>query len=234
MAVAVSATGTSSHGASVTAFDYTGITVGAGDNALVVILCLQAGSNPGNPVCHWDSAGTNQAMLRVGVQLGGGGADTVSLHGLVNPTPGNLNLHITWTAAAIPDVCALSFTGVLTSGGNAAAFINFASNNLAQFGLALNVTVTNQPNSIVVNGAIGNANSYSSPSGTQIFNDTNFTGTTSAAGQWAAPSATPYSFLWTASASTATAQAGMEVVPAPAGGGAAAPTDVIGVGATEW
>src|SRR5690349_11814286 len=105
MAVAIDATGTDAlSGTSVTSFDYTGLTVGAGlsNGALIAFISASGttsnGAAPSSMSVHWDSAGTNQALTQIGTsQVVGGGTGTMvsSLWGLVAPTAGNKTLHIT-------------------------------------------------------------------------------------------------------------------------------------------
>jgi hypothetical protein len=230
MAVAVDVAGSQATSASGTSYSYTGITVGASATALLVVVAIAASSAPGNAICHWDTAGTNVAMLRVGTQTGGGSACNLGLYGLINPAPGNKTLGITWTASGVACVCAISFTGTAVV-SNSATFINFASSNVTGASQNLNVTSTWFPNSAIAGAGICSNDTFPVANGFAWYQATHFSGTNSSNGQYIFPSSSPGSLGWTMAGGTiAVALAGLEIVPAPAPTG---PTDQ-GMVVCEW
>jgi hypothetical protein len=134
MAVAFDAAGTTFIGqAAVTSVSQTFMTVGSGSNrALIALFEFGGGTSiPASLVCHWDSAGTNQAFTQItgatASQTTGGGTCCV-LFGLVAPTTGNKNFTASWTGARDAGVTLVSFTGVDQTGG-ATSFPNGTGNS---------------------------------------------------------------------------------------------------------
>lgn len=151
MAVAIDAQGTLLVGTTLvlTTGNYTGLTVGATANALVVVLATIP-APAAAPTVHWDTAGANQLMTLIGT-----GVDTTNIngklfyYGLLSPSTGNKTLTATWvTTSARFGVNAISFTGAATT--FAAAFTNFATtdNTTSSTSITQALTYSNTGNSV--------------------------------------------------------------------------------------
>jgi len=103
------------------------MTVGSGSNrALAAVLWFSLSTTPTGLACHWDPAGTNQAMTELtGANTGtnGGLSGASTIFALIAPTSGTKNLTCTWTGSWEAHISAISFTGV-NQGSIGAAFPN--------------------------------------------------------------------------------------------------------------
>jgi hypothetical protein len=125
-----------------TSADLASMTVGSGANrALIAGLFFDAAVSV--VAVHWDSAGTNQAMTQIGTATAGSGSTlcNVYLFGLVAPTSGNKNLHVTWTGTADGYATAISWTGV-DQAAAATSFINFNSSTNSANPSTITITTT--------------------------------------------------------------------------------------------
>jgi len=223
MAVVLDAVGAAASGTvSVSSFTYSGITVGSGANAaLIVAVNLNGTSSTGFSVV-WDSGGTNQTMTQLG-RITNAFAGDLLLFGLRAPTPGNKTLSVSWTTASRYTVNAISFTGVNQT-SDAAAFTNFNSNDqtaggagtsTATVAITLSNPGTNYALGVMCESGTTVLNSrsdtlwYRQAEGTQITTD----------GQYAQnPVSSPYTFTWNLAVADTVVSLGIEISPS---GGAA-------------
>jgi hypothetical protein len=169
MAVAVDATGTAliaGTGSGATSASYTGITVGAGANALIYVIAIgvTAGAPSSGATATWDSGGTNQAMFKIGeVQLAGvSGVFYVVAFGLRAPTAGNKTLAVSWTTTSTHSSNAISLTGVDQS-SDANAFKGFQSLTRTNSISTTAVTVTSAVGDMVIGAYAAGATTSFSP-----------------------------------------------------------------------
>lgn len=158
--------GTEQYGSPATSKNYTGVTVVSG-NALVATLDFgYAVVPPSGITAVWDTAGgspTNQSMTQI-IRADGASNSTAALFQLMNPTPGNNTLTVSWTGVAEVFVSAIPFSGVNPAGG-ATSFPNSASNTVAG-----TVTITSASGHYVV-GASAAVNNGVSGTPIQLFAD---------------------------------------------------------------
>jgi len=219
MAVALDTVGTAvqSAGAS-TSLTYNGITVGAGANALVLLITFASTTSPGSPLtATWDSGGTNQAMTPIGAEVtGDGGRQHVFM--LLAPTAGNKTLAIAWHTADQAVACCISLSGVLQTGGAVGAIANETSASETSGTPNLAVTCTDPGTDFGINMLVSAA-TPSAPAFNSAFS-TVLPGTSvHVAGQYATAgqtSATTH-FTWTLTGGTNDTQIGFEVLPAATG-----------------
>ena len=119
-----------SGGATVTTISNTHLTVGVGTNRGLLAIVSWLGGAPTGVTGVWDPGGANQSLTLIPGASDASGATSmaVALLGLLNPTPGNKTLTISWTSAAEEAfLAAISFSGVDQT-SIAAAFPNGAAN----------------------------------------------------------------------------------------------------------
>lgn len=206
--------GVTGDGGSTQSFTYTGITVQTGDTLLIFCFVLSnAGIFGGNLTLNWDSGGTPQAMTQIDNNASGA-SPKVFLFGLVNPTPGNKSLSVSWVASGLNSTHtenAISFTGTVTTSVAAAALTDGGAGGT---GTALTTpTVTGNVNDYYVSGYAG-ASNLSSVSDNQLMLDNNVTH----AGANYKQSAASVSMSAVQASSVAWATIGAEIVGAAGGG----------------
>src|SRR5215472_3009260 len=218
MPIQVDATGTALDTTGTTSVNYSGITVGSGANrALIVFVAWGAGTNPGAVSgATWDSGGSNQAMTLLESNLTG---PFQQIYGLVNPTPGNKTLNVSWTNSANSVVNAQSYTGVLQTGGTT-TWPNGTTSTATSTAPSLAVTSAagHLPVTLLSTGATP---TISAPTQTQIWLD-NAGANVHSLGQNSAPnnlSGTSITFAATLSASTLWMMTGVDMLPVPPIGG---------------
>lgn len=156
---------------------------GALTNPAIVVTVATTGGGPTSAFsATWDSGGTNQSMFQIGTKQSGANNNQIYFFGLRGPTSGaGLTLALAWTGSAQVVYSLCVATGVDQT-SNATAFKNFNSaDNLAAS--PSSVGITSGANDLVFGAFDGVGTTYSSVSGTQIFN--NGSGTTwAAAANW--------------------------------------------------
>lgn len=235
MAVALDAIGTLQPNTSnsLTSFNYNGITVGSGVNmALLLVLYFSTTSNPTGISCHWDSAGANQNMLAFGPQSGVG--VRCRMYGLVNPTPGNKTLAVTWTNADNVGMNAISFSGVLQT-SNSAAFLNYTSNTSPSSATTSSVTITASTPSDMILGHT-NGNFAITPSGSNVaWNQTCFgAGSEQVELEYYVAGGASTTFNWGFAGSASGGSSGIDIVWDGTSGAAGQNAGIIGMGSAEW
>lgn len=239
MAVTIDAIGTMQPQTSnsLTSFNYNGITVGSGPNsALLFLVYHTTTANPTGISCHWDSAGANQVMAAFGPQAGVGAR--VRMYALVNPTPGNKTLSVTWTTSDGFGGCAISFNGVLQT-SSTAAFINYQSSAVPSSSstASLGPIVSSTPSDMQIAGTVCNVAITSGGVGTVAWNTNCFqSGGELAELEYALAGGSGLTFNWSYASASSGGSSGINVVWDGVTG-AAAPSQnagIIGMSAAEW
>ena len=218
-----------------TSFNYSGITVGSPTNsALVLFLNHNASANPSAITVHWDSAGTNQAMTLVGSASTSG--IRARTYCLLNPTPGNKNLAVTWTTADTVGMGAVSLGGVLQT-SIATAFLNQITATYSVTNTpSLSVTCSTPGTDMVLAQCTSNQAFNSGPGFTDLWNAIMWTGGYYAFADAVQAAASPQVFNWNISGAATTGSLigleaqwdGSSIAPGPTG-----PTDQ-GMVVCEW
>jgi hypothetical protein len=168
--VTVNATGSFLYGALGTSQTYTGLTIAAGSNTVLVVsvgwdIGSSAGTTPTGLSMVWDSGGANQALTRIITSDPGTNTGWHSeLWGLVGPVVGNKTLALSWTTAAHPFLVGMAYDGVNQTGG-ATSFPGAVS---ALSGNTL--TVSSAASDIVMCSGVSNSDPLTIL-GTTIYND---------------------------------------------------------------
>jgi len=226
LSVGTSTFGTPQTGSAGTSASYTGLTVPSGSSNPAIICGLalypSGGVAAAGISATWDFGGTNQAMDFIGSAPTVAGSDYIILFGLVNPTPGALTLHITWTNTQIPNIMANHLTGVDQTGG-ATTWLNFSTNALTSASPSFNVGATYNSGASPSNTSLlyaamtiqaSTLTGVGSASSWWTSNNFNASPVRSAGGQYTLPTTSTNTLSWTLGASAACAMAGIEIKPA--------------------
>lgn len=180
MAVSVDASGALAHSATatVTTFDFSGITVGSGlTNSAMVVPIFFGIDNPTSITAIWDPTGTgtstNQSLTQIiADNAPSAGWNCTQLWGLIAPTSGNRILRISWTNASQVAAAAVSFQGVNQTGGSS-SFAGVSTGALTTSTTAT-VTIPSSTSDYCV-GAFGIGPNPNAPSDTSLgtFSGTN-------------------------------------------------------------
>jgi hypothetical protein len=170
MAVTVNATGTVLDQAAATSAAFTGLTVAAGTNTVMVVVLIFL-SNPGSGVLNsivWDAAGANQTLTLIGKTQAtpAGWNEWHFLYGLVAPATGNKTLSVAWTSSVAVRMNAIALDGADQTGGTT----TFAHYTQGQGTSPATIAVTSAVGNLVVAGASVDGANLSAPTGTSIFN----------------------------------------------------------------
>ena len=217
--------------------NYTGLTSTAAANALFAVMFVSGASlNPTSPFCVWDPAGANQQMTKLGSVIGSGARYFVAIFGLVLPTSfGNKTVNFSYTNSGNGWFNVWSLTGVKTSAGDSGGFTHFNSSNLSATAQSLSITTTGGAGNAVFGAITSSPQTFTGANGTQDFNETNWTGTPSAAVQhFFSTAGGAQAVNWTANGTTNTCPfVGCEVIPGPV---VTPPSlsDVVGVFMSEF
>ena len=231
MSVATSTPGTQQTGIAGTSMSYTGLTVPSGTTNPAIIFGLSLYASGGVAAsgvsATWDFGGTNQAMDFIGSAPIVSGVDYAILFGLVNPTPGNLTLHVAWTNTCIPNGCANHVTGADQTGGST-TWLNFGTNALTSstpnfnMGATYNSGASPGNTSLLYATCVIQLTTLSSVSGATWYTSNTFNASPvrSGGGMYALPASSPTTMTWTLAASDPCAMAGIEIKPAALPGSA--------------
>lgn len=211
MALTIDAIGTelSDNTGTVSTINYTGLTVGSGASAILVMLALSVSGSTITSM-NWDSAGTNQACSSL---LSASGC---SFRGLLNPTPGNKNLKIVLNNPNKFTLVVVSFQG-----GNSSAITNHFSGQQSAnsaSGTALSVSITSAVGSLVFGQFRSQqitGNNLSAVTGTSVYLDNSNISNTQTATSYTS-GASSVTMSATAATSSAWVAQGVSVNPAPA------------------
>ena len=185
--VALDANATShAEGNSLTTIDLTTLTVGSGQNRL--LLAQLAVSNSASAISlTWDPAGANQS-LTLTHSGGNSSSHKIYLYSLLNPTPGNKTLRASWTTASGVQLNATSFTGVNQTGG-ATTFPNNASTTGGGTSPST-VNITTAVGNATVSASVASSGGQSSLNKTQLYLDNQNNNGVISAAQYALSSST--------------------------------------------
>jgi hypothetical protein len=160
--VTVNATGTKGYqGSNTTSYNYTGLTINAGSNTvLVVSIAWDTGvlTPPTNLAMTWDGVACER-ILKSGTD------GRAELWGLVNPATGNKTLALTWTGNCRVFVGAMAFDNA-NQGGKGASF---PGASLVYGAGSATIPVVSAANAKVM--SVGVCNAIGTPTGTTVFTD---------------------------------------------------------------
>lgn len=156
-------------GASVTSFNYSGLTIGAGLTNSAAVFAVTYSAVITAPSATWNAVSCPLIGSFITSPETG-----CSLFGIVNPASGNKTFALSWTTACQVMVAGISFTGVLQTGG-ATTFPNFnSSGSTGATSSTLTVTTVSGDYTIGVcnlGDSTGVPPLASVPAGTQLFVD---------------------------------------------------------------
>lgn len=166
--VTLNATGTETYQVGGASLTYSGITVAAGTNTVLLITLNRRGSVAGADAgiaLTWDFGTSNQPMTLLVSQPSASTTGVSQIWGLRAPAVGNKTLHIAWTNAEGDNmVCGIAFNGVAQA-NDAAAFPNINS----AFGVATIAVTSTSGNQVV--GVFQGGAAFTGILGTSIYTD---------------------------------------------------------------